>query len=383
MTSGGGAAAPDAAAPADANQDWAHGRRGGDPSVAPSTPVSPVSPPPVRVPSPVPKVIKSTFVNAGASLARPGPEAGDGAPPSGIVQGRRASLEGVAKTPGGHGGSSVGTGQERGAPASPASKRSGDSVPLADGWEIDVDPKTSKRFYVNHKLRKWSWYPPVPAAAAAAAAAADADATAPTGNSAQEVDKAAFDQQKVTSDGKQDSSQSLGVAIKNPPEEEHKTNFGGAAEPARQSSKVVVPPLNMHSLHAPTLSRAAPPGMGEPAAPPPVTPVREGLDASVGVQSADAKRSRIEHDREVEELKSEIHLIRSQSKNPRDRPKWEPWPDSAQLKPFDSKIASNSTTASINSASKSKGSPLTKVDISKIRQVPILSPKLRSPLCSP
>ena len=56
--------------------------------------------------------------------------------------------------------------------ASLAPQQTGDSVPLADGWEI-ADPNTSKMFgskmfYVNHNIRRWSWNPPAPTSAAAA-----------------------------------------------------------------------------------------------------------------------------------------------------------------------------------------------------------------------
>ena len=346
-------------------------------SVSPSTPV--------KSSSPIPKVIKGTFVNPG--------QASDigGTPPSGIVKGRRASLEniGVTKPLSGHGGASAGAGQARGAPDVAASKQKGGSVPLADGWEMDVDPRSGRKFYVNHKIRKWSWNPPVPATAAGAAAAVankertgtaapHANGSAPPSPANLETTKAAADLRSVKFDEKQDLSGSVGISARNLQaarqpagldekmgEGEQATDLG--AENARQGTKAVVLPYHMLSLRAPVPLRSAPSGVGEFAVPPPVTPVKEGLTAGDGVPSADPKWSRKEHDREVAELKNEIHLIRSQSKDSRGKSKWDPWSDRAQLK--DSKINSSATTSSSNSASKPKSSPLKAMDIAKIRQV--------------
>jgi hypothetical protein len=339
----------------------------------------------VKSSSPIPKVIKGTFVNPG--------QASDigGTPPSGIVKGRRASLEniGVTKPLSGHGGASAGAGQARGAPDVAASKQKGGSVPLADGWEMDVDPRSGRKFYVNHKIRKWSWNPPVPATAAGAAAAVankertgtaapHANGSAPPSPANLETTKAAADQRSVKFDEKQDLSGSVGISARNLQaarqpagldekmgEGEQATDLG--AENARQGTKAVVLPYHMLSLRAPVPLRSAPSGVGELAVPPPVTPVKEGLTAGDGVPSADPKWSRKEHDREVAELKNEIHLIRSQSKDSRGKSKWDPWSDRAQLK--DSKINSSATTSSSNSASKPKSSPLKAMDIAKIRQV--------------
>ena len=345
-------------------------------SVSPSTPV--------KSSSPIPKVIKGTFVNPG--------HASDigGTPPSGIVKGRRASLENICVThpPVVHGGS-AGAGQATGAPDVAASKQKGGSVPLADGWEMDVDPRSGRKFYVNHKIRKWSWNPPVPATAAGAAAAVankertgtaapHANGSAPPSPANLETTKAAADQRSVKFDEKQDLSGSVGISARNLQaarqpagldekmgEGEQATDLG--AENARQGTRAVVLPYHMLSLRAPVPLRSAPSGVGEFAVPPPVTPVKEGLTAGDGVPSADPKWSRKEHDREVAELKNEIHLIRSQSKDSRGKSKWDPWSDRAQLK--DSKINSSATTSSSNSASKPKSSPLKAMDIAKIRQV--------------
>ena len=340
---------------------------------------------------------------------------GDGNPPLGIVKGRRASfnsLEGTAiawpeviaggnaggtsgGTSGGNAASSNGAPPAGGAPtrgkvapgAGPiiAPKASGGStIALADGWEEDVDPRTSKTFYVNHRIKKWSWNPPAPPVVASIAtpvSTTDQADAAPSSNAAlSKLSSEVADSERegpvlhgvsalIAKDASAWISRSPPPALKSKDdwreiadettsgrEPKHEGEAEGMNEHIAQgragNNTPGVPPLKLAAVHTPI----------------------EGGDVGEGTPAAtDPKVLRIEHDREVEELRSDISLIRSQSKEPRRRSQSHLYPDeSAQRKTLDSKVHAHSSVAS-----NGKGSPFTTIDISKIRQVPVFVRILR------
>jgi hypothetical protein len=108
-------------------------------------------------------------------------------------------------------------------------------------------------------------------------------------------------------------------------------------------------------------------------------PLYLGGDATC--TGADTKWSRTEHDREVEktehdrevaQLKSEIRLIRSQSKDT-NKANVEPWIRSAQM--LDDEVKAVPGAFSHGSSVNSSRSPLKEVDISTIREAPYTEPR--------
>jgi hypothetical protein len=331
------------------------------------TPVSrPQSP---RPSSPVPKVIgrgRGPRSTPGGSPAKqsssPTNSVPDGNPPTGIVKGRRASLEG---------GIVAGVGRARAQELVP--RGSGAStVALADDWEEDVDARTGKVFYVNHKIKKWSWTPPtLPTATKPKAAQPNSKPEPDTEDLARANSASTMPSYSVMSRTTSGQS-SAGDAVSDTefvPIGDNQaassrlpmTAQGGIGEHAAEGkrgkveNKVenivedkqflnkdrLVPPLIMPLAH---------------------TPIKRD---DIKQATADAKWSRVEHDREVDELKNEIYLIRSKSKEHRRRSYVEPWSTGV----LDPKGIGYSSPRSTTSSSKVKGSPLTHIDISKIRQV--------------
>ena len=329
-----------------------------------------------RPSSPVPKVIGRGRGGRFSPVQSPAKQGGsptsaavtsampDGNPPTGIVKGRRASLEGAQ-------GGAAG----RGRPQEPAPRGSGGStVSLGDGWEEDVDPRTGRTFFVNHKIKKWSWNPPMLPGATKAKEPPTPNRqkdSAPEGeqnelarpmssstvqsssalsrtNSGQSLEDAVSDAIKVVGENEApaQSHATTEAGGRGEKVEERQDEVQNMSDKGMQSKQPIhkttpIPPLNMPVVH---------------------TPVKRDDRTQTPV---DAKWRRFEHDREVDELKTEIHLIRSQSKDRRKRSYLDPWSSGA----LDSKTDGASTPLSDMSSAKVKGSLLTHIDISKIRQV--------------
>ena len=387
--------------------------------------------------SPVPKVIKGMLVKANTHM-RPinspstdSPStnrslAGNGNPPSGIVKGRKATLEsngiGVARQsdgacPSGQVKSAPGTGPH----ASP--KGTTTSVPLTEGWEEDVDPRSGKKFYVNHKIKKWSWNLPIHVAAAAAAAAAQAKETAATPTESAQA-SIASDEETVRLQGQRPTkssgplpsitpahmvvgqgsrelpttavasdARSIASTSSSVPEiPEHQTMPADKA--VSDSTAILTPQPKVQKVFEHEASKGrrkdtdtnpenAPrqdtdSGRVVPVVPPLKISRRDVLlrhedDVSEAPVTLDSKWSRMEHDREVEELKSEIHLIRSQSKQqPRKPESWDAHAESISHRECESRLHGHVPSARSASKLNSQGSPLTKVDIYQIRKVFLL-----------
>lgn len=342
-------------------------------SSRPHSPSSPVLKVSGRPSSPIPKVIGRGRVgakqtNSPTNSAGPSTALPDGNPPTGIVKGRRASLEGA------QGGAAV---QSR--PQAPAPRGSGGStIVLGEGWEEDVDPRTGRTFYVNHKIKKWSWNPPVsPAATNAATKPKDSqsstrqhqDPIVDGGPNELPRVRSASTIQSSSPMSRNDSGQSVGESMMSDatklesetaaPVLSHNTSEAEEKGNKIEDNKAEVLDMNDKGMQGKQFDHKAPavPPLNMPAVHTPVK--RDGSKET----SANAKMSRFEHDREVDELKSEINLIRSQSKDHRRRTYLDPW--SSRL--LDSRTDGDSTP--VTNTSKVKGSALTNIDISKIRQV--------------
>jgi hypothetical protein len=323
---------------------------------AASSATSEAQPPSARSFSPVPKVIgrgrpvspvalsrdlPSPTNNASAAAQKSAGETlgGDGNPPSGIVKGRRASIEGngVPSPAASAGGRAMVNNSCSGAgpPNVPPKGSGGETIALADGWEADVDPRTGKTFYVNHIIKKWSWNPPVAmaaAAVAAAAAAAAAAAGAPKEKEARTQNVTApSDETERTNAPSPIPANSTVSRVSSMNSMFSDVSSDVAAADKEKEISISTPPKNAKEDSAAQGNKT---NSNAPIVPPlilPVvhTPVRKGNDTSLISESKpavlDPRRSRIEHDREVEELKSEISLIRSQSKGPRRASHLDPW----------------------------------------------------------
>ena len=328
---------------------------------------------------------------------------GDGNPPLGIVKGRRASIEGngglgMALVAQASGPSSDGTTHPRHVPtklpsATPTLVKSGSggtvqtissksnaggSSELKEEWQVEVDNRTGKPFYVNHQLKKWSWSPPSPRSVALPNGGIEARATVPVdeSESAKVAEQAESEREgaeprifpggkdpeseipstlKNNSDDKcrEDSVEAKGEEERKPGREMDETKENSAAH-----RRPVVPPLLMPVVHTPVKRTIS----GDEC---------DVMHDQVQAKSS-PKSSRIQHDREVEELKSEIVLIRSQSKDPRRRSHLDSSHNGAKEKAHDENVYALSKAPS-NGATKVSGSSLMKIDISKIRQAPYIS----------
>lgn len=329
---------------------------------------------------------------------------GDGNPPLGIVKGRRANIEGngglgMALVAPASGPSSDGPTHPRHVPtklpsATPTLVKSGSggavqtissksnaggSSELKEEWQVEVDNRTGKPFYVNHQLKKWSWSPPSPRAAALPNGGIEARATVPVdeSESAKVAEQAESEKEgavprifpggkdpeseipstlKHNSDDKcrEDSVEAKGEEERKPGREIDETKENSAAH-----RRPVVPPLLMPVVHTP-VKRTIP---GDEC---------DVMHDPVQAKSS-PKSSRIQHDREVEELKSDIVLIRSQSKDPRRRSHLDSSHNGAKVKAHDENVHALSKAPSNGATKQVSGSSLMKIDISKIRQAPYIS----------
>ena len=254
---------------------------------------------------------------------------------------------------------------------------------LAEGWEKDIDPRTGRTFFVNHAIKKWSWNAPLsnpqrpPAAIAAPEdpdpaksrsppeAPEDSNAPAappasPSANSSRSTHGLADRKKEANFLGRDTQPEGTTSEVADPRHDSASTRLAAPerVENARieqearhfTGTALVHSPLAQAESSTPvsfTASRAESPS------------TNGNADDSIPQTARGSHRvrdyARVEHDREVEQLKSELDIIRSQSKN-------------LHKSPHD--LSGRSVRALAYTFKPSQHSPMTKIDISKIRQAP-------------